>query len=469
MAKTSDLPAGAQFSPNVIDLPIVLEIVHDLSGDREAITDAIRDKFFIDYKASDYNKWKMADNVVLALRDYGLLDEEGEKPTELASELFELSKIDLGGLYERFGQHILLECRGLQLCESLTLMKRTGHDIKLTSIRRFLEGRGIHVPRGGVHISSMRLWLAQAGIFDKSAVRGPKLYEVKEEKLEELLGTGLDEIDRLTELDAKKRAFLRALVQIPENDPLVGSIVAEYAEELYYVEFDYKSLPSQIYTPLEDLGYIVQEKTTSGRGAKSNILYRTDKFFTELSIPILNAASQNSLLTPKELYSKPLAEIYADLSSEDTYTKGRSLELLTIYLSRILDLEFKEWRKRSAETGGAEVDVLVEGDRLIFSRWQIQAKNTTVVNLEEVAKEVGLALTFLYSNVILMVTTGNFTKDAYQYSDHVMRESNLNIIMFNGNDLEKIANAPLKIIQILKRRAKHAMDVKSKIYETTRE
>lgn len=56
---------------------------------------------------------------------------------------------------------------------------------------------------------------------------------------------------------------------------------------------------------------------------------------------------------------------------ENTGTKGKALEALAFYFMRILGLEFKFWRKRGKKTGGFEVDIIVEGARLAFSRWQI--------------------------------------------------------------------------------------------------
>jgi site-specific DNA-methyltransferase (cytosine-N4-specific) len=130
---------------------------------------------------------------------------------------------------------------------------------------------------------------------------------------------------------------------------------------------------------------------------------------------------------------------------------------------RLLDLEFKEWRIQSERTGGAEVDAIVEGARLIFSRWQVQAKNTATVDLEDVAKEVGLALPLLYSNVILMVTTGDFTADARSYAERVMRNSSLNIILLRGAELEQISQDPTDIVPILNSKAEHVMQLKARI------
>jgi hypothetical protein len=458
LTQKSEIPFGAQFSPNQVNLPELLQIIYDKAGDRDKITEAIRDEFFAEHSASQ--RWKLADNTVLALRAYGLLDEQGANPTQLASELLAIT--DEAELYERFAKHILVELRGLVLVETLLAMQSAGDKITLVTLRRRLEQRGLHVPRGAVHLSSMRLWLAKAGVFDPTAKRAPRIYRVNEERLQQITGIGLDEIDRLTQLNASQRAFLRALVRIPEADPHIANKVADLATGLYAVEYNHKDLPKTVLFPLQDLGYIEAKKSTTGRGAKPYEIYRTEKFWRELSDPILDAAAEKAGLVPRELFEQPLAQILQDLKSPDKYVKGKALELLAIYFTRLIDLDFKGWRMRSADTGGAEVDVIVEGARFIFSRWQIQAKNTKTVRLDDVAKEVGLSLTFIYSNVVMLVTTGDFTSDAYQYVDHVMKTSNLNVILLNGSELEEISQDPTRVISLLNRKAKRAMKVKER-------
>jgi len=459
MAKKSEMPFGAQFSPNQVVLPTLLRIVRDHAGDRDGITLAIRDEFFAQH--SESQRWKLADNTVLALRAYGLLDEEGSKPTDFATQLLALAD-DPDRLYETFAGHILLNLRGHDFVETVIAMQSAGDRITLDSLQRRLEQRGLHVPRGSVHLSSMRLWLAKAGLFDPSAKGGARLYSVDQERLQEITGVGLDEIANLTHLNYEQRSFLRALVRIAESDPQGASRVADLAAGLYSAEYNYKDLPKTILRPLEETGYIVAEKSTAGRGAKPYLVYRTDKFRDEISDPILEMAAAKAQLVPRELFERPLAGILADLKAPDKHTKGQALELLAIYFTRLLDLEFKGWRTRSAETGGAEVDVIVEGARLIFSRWQIQAKNTRTVRLGDVAKEVGLSLTFIYSNVVMLITTGGFTKDAYEYADHVMRTCNLNIILLNGPEINKISQNPTKVISFLNRKAERVMQVKER-------
>lgn len=457
MRNKSDIPFGAQFSPNQVDLTRILRILAQFAGSREAITGAILESFFSEH--STEQRWQLADNCVLALRAYGLLDAQATTPTDLTHHLLGLKP---GQMYETFAYHILTQLQGITVIETILLMQANGEDVTLTSLRTKLEQRGLHVPRGTVHLSSMRLWLAQAGIFDAGVERGRRLYQVDQQRLNHVLGIDLDVIDDLTQLSGSQRAYLRALVRIPDRDPLIANRVADLATLLYAARFNHKELPTSVLFPLRDLGYIEAKKSTEGRGAKPYLVFRTERFWREISEPILTATADRAHLVPRAMFEVPLTQILGDLGSSDTYVKGKALELLAIYLTRLIDLEFKGWRTRSADTGGAEVDAIVEGKRLIFSRWQIQAKNTRTVRLDDIAKEVGLALTFIYANVVLVITTGDFTGDAYDYANHVMRMSNLNVILLNGDELGRLNEDPTNIVAMLNGKAERAMQVKAR-------
>src|SRR5215472_9997928 len=67
---TSDIPFGPQFSPNQVDLPVLLELVQQREGDRRALEGAIRARYFEDRNTSDYNKGKLANNVALGMIAY---------------------------------------------------------------------------------------------------------------------------------------------------------------------------------------------------------------------------------------------------------------------------------------------------------------------------------------------------------------------------------------------------------------
>jgi len=127
---------------------------------------------------------------------------------------------------------------------------------------------------------------------------------------------------------------------------------------------------------------------------------------------------------------------------------------------RLLDMTYVATRLRGTATGGAEVDVIFESGRLVFSRWQVQCKNTSRVALDDVAKEVGLTH-FLKSTVIVIVTTGVVGTEARKYANKIMTDSNLCIVMIDGQDIDRIVNQPASIVDSFNREAKQAMKLKA--------
>jgi site-specific DNA-methyltransferase (cytosine-N4-specific) len=160
-----------------------------------------------------------------------------------------------------------------------------------------------------------------------------------------------------------------------------------------------------------------------------------------------------------DLLRKPLAEILAEIDSEDRYVGGLALEALAFKLMRLLDMGYVATRLRGQSTGGAEVDLVFESSRLVFSRWQVQCKNTARVSLDDVAKEVGLTH-FLKSNVIVMVSTGDIGPEARRYANKIMSDSNLCIVMIDRTDLDTIRGNPVHIVDAFNREARHAMTLK---------
>lgn len=85
-----------------------------------------------------------------------------------------------------------------------------------------------------------------------------------------------------------------------------------------------------------------------------------------------------------------------------------------------------------------------------------------MVRLDDIAKEIGLSLTFIYSNVVMIVTTGEFTKEGYRYAQHVMKTCNLNVILMNGSDLNRVSRDATEIVTLLNNKAKQAMALKER-------
>lgn len=449
----SDLPFGSEFSPAQIDLPVLLELADQHGADWKAFEDAVRDRYFAENKTTDYNKGKLANNTKLSLRAYGLVGQKDTTLTETGKALYDL-RHDEASLYEAFGRHILKHCQGMNFVQCLLDMHAAGENIDLNKLRRWLKERGITVPRGGKHMSTLRLWLEKAGVF----VSG---YRVDQVRLNEILGLNVEEFEALATFSPEQRAYLKALANVDGGGPHFSNDIERLAAAIYGVNFNEKNLPKQILYPLRDAGYIELQRGTraSGRGAKPFQVTATDKLEAEIVAPLIEQIEQQTQADLRPLLRKPLKDIRKELLAKDRHIRGLALEALAFKLMRLIDLNYVATRLRGVATGGAEVDLVFESTRLIFSRWQIQCKNTSRIALDDVAKEVGLTH-FLKSNAIVIVSTGEIGDEARRYANKIMADSNLCVIMVDGNDLALIEARPAAIVDMFTREARHAMDLK---------
>jgi hypothetical protein len=448
----SDLPFGSEFSPNQIDLPAVLELIAQHTNDKEGLEKVLKETFFKANKTSERNKQKLAMNLRLSLKAYLIIDDNIQL-TEFGQLLYRLRDEDKK-LYPELAKHILLNLHGLTLVQCVQDMEASGEKIDLVKLRQWLEERGIHFPRGGKHPSMMRLWLQKAGVFTQK-------WRVNEARLIELTGLASEDLDFLAQFTPEQRAFIKALVNQGEQDSYFSNDIEQLASATYGVKFNEKMLPKTVLYPLRDAGYITLERGTKTprRGAKPFLVYPTEKLEKEIVLPILEQLEQQVHSDLRPLLRKPLAEILDELNDKNTHIRGLALEALAFKLMRIIDLNYVATRLRGSMTGGAEVDLIFESSRLVFSRWQVQCKNTSSVHLDDVAKEVGLTHV-LKSNVIVMVSTGEIGPAAREYANKIMADSNLAIVMIDRTDVENIVANPSYIIHTLNREAKYAMQLK---------
>ena len=452
-APRNGLPFGSEFSPAQINLPVLLELAHRYERNWKAFEDAVRKRYFQERATSDYNRRKLANNTKLSLRAYGLIGDKDTTLTEVGVALHNLRDNE-SALYETFARHILVNCQGMSFVQCILDMHAAGEEIDLNKLRLWLRERGIIVPRGGKHMSTLRLWLQKADVL----ISG---YRVCQARLNEILGLGMEEFETLSALTPEQRAYLKTLANIDGDGPHASNDLERLAAAIHGVVFNEKNLLKQVLYPLQDTGYITLERGTaeSGRGAKPFLISSTEKLKAELVTPLIQQIELQIHADLRPLLRKPFKEVRKDLKSGDRYIRGLALEALVFKLMRLIDLSYVATRLRGSATGGAEVDLIFESARLVFSRWQIQCKNSSRVALDDVAKEVGLTH-FLKSNVIVMVTTGEIGREARRYADKIMAESNLCIAMLDGRDLDVIESRPAAIIDIFAREALHAMDLK---------
>lgn len=404
----NELPFGSEFSPSQIDLVTMLGLAKDNSGDRTNLQLAIRQKYFNDKEdRSEHNSKTLASNARLAMQKYGILDD--------ACTLTEIGKILLAAkddeklMYAELAKHILANLNGMAFVTCLQDMEVAGEKIDNIKLRKWLEERGITFPRGGKHPNIMRLWLEKAGVL--------KAWRVDEKRLNEILGLTGDDVQALLHLTAEQSAFLKTLANIDTTSPLPSNQIEKLASVTYGVTFNEKFLPKNVLYPLQEAGFITLERGTKagGHGAKPFLVSVTEKFSVDILLPLVEQSEKlvNEDLRP--FLRKPLTEILLELSDSSIHVKGLALEALAIKLMQLVGLDYLKTRLRGTSTAGAEVDVLFESSRLIYSRWQVQCKNTSTVSLDDVAKEVGLTH-MLKSNVIVIVSTGSVAKTSGGWS-----------------------------------------------------
>ena len=281
----SDLPFGSEFSPARIDLAVLLELAHEHGIDWRAFENSVRHRYFTEHRTSDYNKDKLANNTKLSMRAYGLIGDKDATLTETGAMLHDL-RHDEAALHETFGRHILKHCNGMNFVQCLLDMQAAGEEINLNSLRRWLQERGIAVPRGGKHMSTLRLWLASASIL----VSG---YRVDQARLRNILGLNVEEFEALATFSPEQRAYLKTLANIDSEGPHLSNDIERLATATHGAIFNEKNLPKQVLYPLRDAGYIDLERGTraAGRGAKPFLVSPTGKLTTDIIVPWWNRSS----------------------------------------------------------------------------------------------------------------------------------------------------------------------------------
>jgi len=457
MNKFQRFTYGDQFSPDDINLTDLLKICIDNEGDRYNLQKAIRNKYFEghgkDPLKQDENSEKMAMNCLLSLNGYKLikLEDKGKSyiVTDFSKELLSCVN-DQNEIYRSFARHIIMNLDGLLLARLVENIHARGEQVTLEYLGEELNDLGIKIPPNSTYISTMRAWLAKAKVFHSTG------YEVNWDVIYDLLKIDKDFIDEVYQLESEQKYFLLSLINLDVKDFTPSNKIAKHTRSVYKIRLTTKNLVKDILEPLESLGLINTRKTTSGRGAKPHDVCLTEKSINKILQPLINNLASLTDLTPAEL-NRTFESVVADLDNEDKHVKGIALELFSVWIIRLLGLRFSGWRVRHYQsTGSGEVDVMAASDKIIYNRWQIQCKNQkSTVGINVIAKEVGL--TFVTkADIVAIVTTSQFARDAVNYADMVTNNSRYYIILIDGEDIQRIVRDKSVIIDILNTKARRA-------------
>src|SRR3990172_2815686 len=449
---SSAIPVGTQFSPDLINLPEFLAALYEHSGDKRAIQRAIWQPPVHRKRSSVPASHRTANLPLEAARQYGLLDQE-YVATDLTRRLVALSG---EALYEEFARHILLNCGGTRVLRGIEEMQRdrdaglSSIEVTADSLARHLTAQGFQVTEHNTAINSMRMWLAEAGLFLKEG----RKWKVGQEVKTRLLGLSDEAMGILAGLSEAQHAFVGALYRIDPEGWCKASEVRDLAEATYGVRLGRASLPKEALEPLSRAG-LIEYRTGGTRGGKAAELRTTSEFKREVLEPFISTTLKS--LDPELIryYAMRPADIYASLNSSDKFEKGRSHEAYAIHIMRLLGLRFVEWRKRGPETGGAEIDAVFQGVLgCLPTVWQIQCKNVPKgeLRLEDVSKEVGQVPTTRATHV-LMISTGRITREAETFAMKTMRNNPLTIFLLAREDFEAIKASPGRLGSILREKA----------------
>lgn len=438
------LPFGTQFSPNQIDLPRLLQLVSENEGAETApLIDAIVTAFFSD--KAEHERRSIAGNCKNSLVAYGIMETGGGVHfMEFGCQLHGIG--DETEQCEMLVKHILKNLNGMVLIDTLRSMKRDGERINKETVAQKFD-----LSPTSNHVQVMKLWLNKGGVLQG--------WRIDEHRLSELTELTETEFRLLKTLTSEQYYFLRALCNTNTLDLQKAADIRRLATATYGIGFVQSNFSQAVIQPLQQKGLIEVQRATEGHGARTPLIKMTELTMREIVLPILQQLEGRTESEVVEYLQKPLSELRADMNSENTHLKGLALEAFAIKIMRIIGLDFIQTRLKGNETAGAEVDVLFDSSRLLYTRWQVQCKNTNRVSLDQIAKEVGLSHV-LRTNAIVIMTTGVVSETAREYANQIMRAMNLCIIMVEGSDIDAIIAEPTKILDIFNRESLNAKHIK---------
>ncbi len=455
------LPTGSEFSPGQIRLARLLDIAHAHAGRRTEATEAIRQEFYSEAASAQSDpearlrmQSSRANNALLGMAGYGLLRLDPFGLTDLGVRLRTLPDDQRN---DDLARHILVNLHGRTVLDAVRGLQARREKVTKSSLVRELSSRGLVTQQGMPlpenttdHLVLLK-WLRQAGVLPE---RGYDIDEAVFARLTGLEASGHRAISGLTRPQRLFLAVLKEMAHVHGTAPLPAKRVKDQCLLRHPGCIQADRLRASVLAPLEAGGWLsLPNPPAGGRGGKSGLVAATAAL---LALDHAFLAETHAGEIPQEVRDKletPLDDILRALQSADTGEKGLALEVLAVRLAYELGLSPVRFRERGIDTQGAEVDLIAEGVHLHYSRWLFQCKNTRVVPLSALAKEVGLAV-LMQANVIVLVTTGRFADTVRQHAEGLARTTSMQAVLIDGAALERYRASGIDaIIQHLRRGA----------------
>jgi hypothetical protein len=454
MASESQIPVGSQFSPSLISLPALVAAFCAHSGDRDALIDAVNRPPVRQGARVPVTRRNRSLPIEAAVQ-YGLLEGDSHTVTAFGRSLAELPEVEQ---FRAFARHILLNLGGLRVVQGAEEMiaegQADGQKVTGDTLARHLTAQGFFVAEHNTAINTLRMWLAQAGVFPLNG-KDANAWTPDRRAIEDLVGLDKAGMEALAAFSNEQKAFAIALAR---RNPKVGewipaADIRDSAEGVSGLRISRSSLPNAVLKPLEAAG-LIQFQSGGTKAGKTSLLAVTPKFNAEVLEPFLQRTC--AFLDPSlsDYFRRRPADIRAAIDSPSKNVAGVALEAFAIQVMRTLGLTFDGWQRRAADTAWGEVDVLMSGViGCVPTRWQVQCKNTKqTVPHEVLAREFGLRESTRATHILVM-TRGKFSANAVNFAATMMRTARMPIFLVDGNAFEKILEEPSRLAAELRQQS----------------
>lgn len=443
------IPFSKQFSPKQVkSLGEFLRRIESSAGSKEAVLGAVHA-----YVRPSHESRVATYNAILAAYHYGLVAPTHDGLTEFGRAL-----LQLGSDEERMrllARHILLNLNGVELVLGLHKLGTAGRRLPKDRLAMYFTERGLASNRDGTDINAVGEWLEAAGVIEPGG-----WYRINEGVFADLADVDLSTVERLAGVSASNQAILEQLALQPGHASDSGEMQRLLAGRADIV-IDGPAFVTRHLDPLVSAGLI--EKVPLGPGLRMRgTAFRGTPLFDKRVVAHLLERFRSVGIS---VSGPELERLFSDLVHEVRHgetkdVRGRALELFALRLLHRLGLQKIRFRPRP--TNAEEIDGTAEGLAPVHTRWQVQCKNSRTLDVDHVAKEVGVAVRNS-STVILLITTGFLSEPARDFARAVIRNSAYTILRIEGPDVDRLAQDEAELPKLLVREAKRAQAIRASV------
>jgi hypothetical protein len=428
-------------NPQLDDLPGLIDLIRKKGGSRAGLAEAIFEKWTNDNVRHGFTLHSIEANTISSLSDenLGIIDEQA-RLSAFGRQLYSARKDDRR-LKDLLAAHLLQSRGGWQFARALEVLWRRGRRPTRALIATYLRAKyGIGEWADSNNISSLHTFLEWCGIVVN--------YRVDESEVERVLGVVPAELEVVEGFTLETRACLDALVRL--GGRAAPGAIRQAAEGYLHTPLDANQFTARM-TPLVEAKLIDFE---GRRGSRTSLYVIRDAKKAELLAAIARDLAIVGVV-PDEVFEHDFGWVVDRLwdMKLNKNERGKSLEVLAGMICSRLGLRHIQLRNRTE----FEVDVTADYVGAGYQTWSAQCKayRNARFRSNQVLREFGIAVLNRYS-VLLFVTTSDFTEDAVLTINRIVRQTNIQVVMVSGQDLQALARDEGHLFDLVRQRSEAA-------------